>query len=343
MLSTSTGQSKRALSSFHVPREGILMIISPAKTFDLTPINDIIEPSDYLIYTQPDCCIEQTIAISRSMKRMSKTELAKVLKLSPALANVTKEYWSDFEIEVMNDLSLKQPKRSKPCLFMYSGAAYQGISIRECDVHSILYMQDNLRILDAVYGVLRPLDQIQPYRLEMDTKGIVLPNTDDPIPKLSTYWSDAITKQLAKDLHQTPSTANKNNTPNDGSQLPILLNLASEEYTAAIDAEQMTRHCRFIKVIFYENFKIISVHAKRARGLMVRYLSEINATTLEEVQQFNIEGYQYVPEKSSENTLVFNCPTNSAKQPTATKAATTRKKLDHSLEGTTNKRSKQRY
>jgi uncharacterized protein len=191
---------------------------------------------------------------------------------------------------------------------MYAGAAFQGISISECDIHSILYMQDNLRILDAVYGVLRPLDQIQPYRLDMDTRGIVLPDATAPISKLSTYWSDAITQQLIKDLQQTNHPDRK-----DGNELPILLNLASEEYTAAIDMEQITQYCCFVKVIFYDNEKVVSVRAKRARGLMVRYISEMNATTLEEVQQFNVEGYQFVQDKSDDHTLVFNRPTNNQK------------------------------
>lgn len=318
-----------------------MMIISPAKTFDLSLLSDTIEPNEYLIYTQPDCCIEQTIAIARAMKRMSKIELAKMLKLSPKLATATKEYWSDFEIEVMYDLTLKQPKWTKPCIFMYSGAAFQGISILECDIHTTLYMQDNLRILDAVYGVLRPLDHIQPYRLEMDTKGVILPDTTDPIPKLSTYWSDAITKQLIKDLHQSTSNIKDIGGGND---LPILLNLASDEYASAIDLEVLKQHCQFIKVIFYEDFKIISVHAKRARGLMVRYISEINATKLEEVKQFNVEGYQFVPEKSIDNTLVFNRTANYLKQKSTVvvQAATTIAKANNSSQSTVkNKRSKQ--
>lgn len=244
---------------------------------------------------------------------------------------VAKEYWSEFEIEVMNDASSSQPKWSKPCIFLYAGAAFQGISISECDIHSILYMQDNLRILDAVYGVLRPLDQIQPYRLDMDTRGIILPNATDPIPKLSTYWSDAITQQLIKDLQQTNHPDRK-----DGTDLPILLNLASEEYTAAIDMKQISPYCRFIKVIFHDNEKIVSVHAKRARGLMVRYISEMNATTLKEVQQFNVEGYQFVQDKSDDHTLVFNRPANNQKHSPIVQDAK-RVKTNHPSQRTTPK------
>ena len=313
--------SKRSLSTNDTPRVGIRMIISPAETFDLAPMNDV---QSNLTLTNPDCCIEKSAAIAQSMKRMSKTEMAKVLKLSPALSNVTSEYWSQFNIEATT-----QSTMCKPCIFMYSGAAYQGISILECDNDTVAYMQDNLRILDAVYGVLRPLDLIHAYRLEMDTKGIVLSDTNDPIRKLSTYWSDAITARLTKDLQKNQ----------DSNELPVLLNLASDEYVAAIDMDLISQHCRFIKIIFYEDSKIVSVHAKRARGLMVRYISELKATALEQVQEFNVEGYTYVHEKSTDDTLVFNRPKNYRKP---SSIGTTSLLSHDSSTGIANKRSKQR-
>jgi uncharacterized protein len=330
----SSATSTVLKSSINVPREGLLMIISPAKTFNLSPVDRAFE-SDYLVYTQPDCCIVKTIAIARSMKRMSKAELSKVLKLSPSLTATTKEYWSSFQIEVMNNLTTQQPTHCKPCIYMYSGAAYQGISIADCDVHTVLYMQENLRILDALYGVLRPLDQIQPYRIEMDSKQITLPDTETPIAKLSAYWSDAITKRLIQDL-QLPSHKSIDETETVPRLLPIVLNLASDEYSAAIDVEQLTKYCRYMKVIFHENQKVVAVHAKRARGMMVRYIAEMNATTLSEIQQFNVEGYQYVPDQSNDNTLVFNRPIKKTQHSALNQISTS----NSNSSGTTSKRSK---
>jgi Peroxide stress protein YaaA len=112
-----------------------------------------------------------------------------------------------------------------------------------------------------------------------------------------------------------------------------------DEYVAAIDMDLITQHCRFIKILFYEDSKIVSVHAKRARGLMVRYLSELKATALEQVQEFNVEGYTYVHEKSTDHTLVFNRPKNYCKPSSIGNKNLL--SLDSST-GIANKRSKQR-
>jgi uncharacterized protein len=247
--------------------------------------------------------LEKTIDVARAMKKMHKNELAKTLQLSANLADTTYEYWQNFQIEIMTKPTYAT-RDSKPCIYTYSGAAYQGIQIHECNVDTIIYLQDNLRILDALYGVLRPLDQIQPYRLEMDTKNITLPYASAPIPKLSTYWSETITERLVHDLQEQQS-----NNANVESAVPLLLlNLASDEYSSTVNVSMLPSNCRYIKVIFWEDHRVVAVHAKRARGLMVRFLAERHATTMDDIQQFNVEGYQYVSAKSNDQTLVFNRP-----------------------------------
>lgn len=261
-------------------RAGILMILSPSKTLDFS--NPLPAATSHLQLTKPRCCPERTSEIALSMKKLSGSELAKLLKLSANLARTTSDCWNKFEVDNCSHLN------SKPCIYAYSGAAYQGLQADECSADSIIYLQDNLRILDAVYGVLQPLDQIQPYRLELNTKN-VLPDT-----KLDRYWSDAVTSSLAADLRRS------------GDEAPILLNLASDEYSATVNALRLPKKCCFIKAVFWEEGRVIAVHAKRARGLMVRYLAERQAVTVNDVKEFAAEGYQFVASKSNDITLVFD-------------------------------------
>lgn len=139
-------------------------------------------------------------------------------------------------------------------------------------------MQENLRIIDPLYGVLRPLDLMQPYRLEMATKSLF--SGDDKKLKLADFWRPSVCNTLANDLK--------------GRDDKILLNLASDEYSAAVDDALLPEDTRYIKIVFREEGRTIAVHAKRARGLMVRYLAENEVKGLDGVKQFDSEGYGVV-------------------------------------------------
>ena len=278
------------------------MLLSPAKTLDGSPLPASVLLNDNLSFTHPDCCVEKTAAIARFMKKLKATELSKLLKLSAALTEQTHAYWQKFQIEFMLDGTTDFPEHnSKPCIYTYSGAAFQGIQIQDCDVNTLIYMQENVRILDALYGLLRPLDLIQPYRLEMDTKNVLPHGSKEPVHKLSAYWSESVATRLTYELERSNATTL---SPDHGP--PILLNLASEEYSAAVDVTRLPSHCRYVKAVFWEDQRVVAVHAKRARGLMVRYLSERQATAMDDILQFDLEGYQYMASKSDENTVVFN-------------------------------------
>jgi cytoplasmic iron level regulating protein YaaA (DUF328/UPF0246 family) len=177
----------------------------------------------------------------------------------------------------------------KPCIYSFSGAAYQGLQASECDESAMSYLQDNLRIVDPLYGVLRPLDRMQPYRLEMATKNL----WKDKKLKLADYWKDAVTQRLSQDLEARPGN-------------PVLLNLASDEYSAAVDPKALPEGTKYVKVVFWEEGRVVSVHAKRARGLMVRFLADNKSSDLKDVQKFAEEGYGFVHSKSDETTLVFD-------------------------------------
>lgn len=154
------------------------------------------------------------------------------------------------------------------------------------------YLQDNLRIVDPLYGVLRPLDLMQPYRLEMATRKALPGETI----KLADFWKESVTARLKKDLEAHGGTT----------ACPILLNLASDEYSAAVDPNALPDSAAYVKVVFWEGGRTIAVHAKRARGLMARYLAENDTNDLEGVRAFAEEGYGFVDSESDETKIVFD-------------------------------------
>ena len=177
----------------------------------------------------------------------------------------------------------------KPCIFSFAGAAYQGLQVATCSDEALMYMQNNLRIVDPLYGVLRPLDLIQPYRLEMATKKAF---PDAETVKLSDFWKSSVCAFLSRDLSRREDK--------------ILLNLASDEYSAAVDGASLPSGTRFIKIVFWDDGRTIAFHAKRARGLMVRYLAMNSVDTIEGIQNFTDEGYFFVASKSDDATFVFD-------------------------------------
>lgn len=169
---------------------------------------------------------------------------------------------------------------------------------KSCTPQTLHYLQANLRIIDPLYGLLRPMDLIQPYRLEMATKGILKDlnkESSDHHNSLTNWWSKSVNDVIAKDLN-----GKKNGK--------YLINLASDEYAAAIDLELLPKDTNYIKVAFFQEGKVIAVHAKRARGLMCRYIAENQITDLDDVKKFDFDGYSFVKERSDETTFVFDRP-----------------------------------
>ena len=217
------------------------------------------------------------------------------------------QYWQQFE----EDMDQRPEEDTKPCIYCFSGAAYQGLQALECSKETILYLQQNLRIIDGVYGILRPLDRMQAYRLEMATRKIFSDANSKEPAKLNDFWKDAVTQQLSRELEERPNDAQ------------ILLNLASDEYAAAVDPtalQETTPNSQFVKVVFRDQGRVVAVHAKRARGLMARFVAETNATTLEDVKKFDKEGYKLVPKDTDETTIVFDRPKQTP-EPKAKKAS----------------------
>ena len=172
------------------------------------------------------------------------------------------------------------------------------MDIRSCTPKSLGYLQSNLRIVDPLYGTLRPLDVMQPYRLEMATKAIMKDlECSKEHKSLSSWWSESITNSITNDL----------NDKEEG-QKKYLINLASDEYSAAINCDLLPDDAKFIKIVFQQEGRVIAVHAKRARGLMARFIADNDVVDLESLQNFDVDGYSFQEDKSNDEMLVFDRP-----------------------------------
>lgn len=269
--------------------EGVMMILSPAKTLDLTPFSSPVGSESFPRSSTPSCDAEKTRVVASAMKARSRTELEKLLAISANLATKSKEYWDDFDTPG----SIK-----KPAIYAFSGAAYQGLDVSTCSVSAVRYLQQNLRIIDPLYGALRPLDLIQPYRLEMASRKVLDATAMSGSKDLAKYWKPAVTSSISEDLRKRKDK--------------ILINVASDEYSSAVDASSLPDGSRYIKIVFQQEGRVISVHAKKARGFMVRYIAENNIQDVEGIRHFDTEGYKLVESKSTDDTIVFDRPKQAA-------------------------------
>lgn len=299
----SRSSKRKATENDH----GILMILSPAKTLDLSPMasrrrSDALAVAATATTTMPQCNAAKTLEIAKIMKSHNKDDLVKRLGVSAKIGKTAQEYWKTFQLDNVKD---EKNDQSKPCIYAFTGVAYQGLQIKECSEDSILYLQENLRIIDPLYGVLRPLDEIQPYRLEMATKGVFVNNKK---LKLADFWKESVTTTLASDL--------RNRQPK------IVLNIASDEYSTAVDTAGLPSGTQFLKVVFLDGGRVVAVHAKRARGLMAKFVAQNKCRTIDQIKEFDLEGYAFSASQSDESScLVFerrNKPSSSSGGATTT-------------------------
>jgi cytoplasmic iron level regulating protein YaaA (DUF328/UPF0246 family) len=272
------------------------------------------------------CDQPMTSKIVSVMKAKTVDELRLLLHLSDKLANVAYQQWSDFPTTLLpshnsnhnnNNNSSKhnneQSQHYRPAMFTFSGPAYQGLNPNTCNAAALQYLASKLFIIDPVYGVLRSLQHMYPYRLEMNCKlpllsihqednktGIVAAaaasTTTATTANLSSYWKSHITSYLAKELTNIHSgggglLSNDQQPQQQQRHRPILVNLASEEYSSCIDKTILPSNAIYCNIIFKHQGKVISVHAKRGRGLLARYLADVNAATLHDISSFDYEGY----------------------------------------------------
>ena len=252
----------------------MLMVISPAKTLDYdTP--PVIDKS-----TQPRF-VEHSVELIEVLREKSPQDIAKLMSLSDKLASLNVARYGSWERE-------STPQNAKQALLAFKGDVYTGLNAEDFSTDDFAFAQQHLRMLSGLYGLLRPLDLMQPYRLEMGTK-LANPRGKD----LYTFWGERISQWLNEDLEA------------QGDQ--VLLNLASQEYFGAVKPKALT--ARVIDTVFKDQkngqYKIISFYAKKARGLMARYVIKERLQDPEGLKDFNLDGYRFDAASSSENQLVF--------------------------------------
>ena len=247
------------------------IIISPAKSLDFdSELNsqNVSVPK----------FLEKTLAINSILKQKSPSDLMKLQSISEKLSDLNWKRNLEFSSNHNDD-------NSRPAIFAFNGDVYEGLDVKTLDVKKIDFLQNNLRIISGLYGVLKPLDLIQPYRLEMGTKISI-----NGFSNLYEYWSNDITKFLSDELLSSE----------------ILLNLASNEYFSAIDKSKIDSE--IISPIFKDfkngKLKIISFYAKKARGMMVRYVADHLIDSYDNLLSFNYGGYIF----NENETTVRNQP-----------------------------------
>ena len=252
----------------------MICIISPSKTldFDCTP---------HPHYTIP-VFSSQTQVLVDHMKTLSETDLETLMKISPKLSALNHHRYQTFRMPFT-------PENSRQALLAFKGDVYQGIDLEQYTDGDLNFAQEHLRILSGLYGLLRPLDLIQPYRLEMGTR---LSGTWGK--NLYEFWKNRITDQLTREINGSEGEA-------------VLVNLASQEYFKALRPKALK--IPLLTVSFKEKkrdeFKVIGIHAKRARGRMVNFIIRNRIDQTADLKEFNDNGYYFHPDLSGPHEWVF--------------------------------------
>ena len=251
----------------------MLLVISPAKTLDFeTPCNAEVSYPRFR---------EETLELIGVLKEKSHEEIRKLMNLSQNLAELNLSRYRQFK-------STKHPKVAKQSIYTFKGDVYVGFEAGTLKNEDILYAQEHLRILSGLYGLLRPLDIIQPYRLEMGTRLAF-----DDYNTLYHYWADKIANLMNEELDKQGDN--------------ILLNLASQEYFKALNRKTLKARVVDVKFLDWKNdeYKVISFFAKKARGMMARYIIQNRINEPEGLQGFDYEGYYCDVQHTTPDKLIF--------------------------------------
>ena len=251
----------------------MLTVISPAKRLDLTPV-DMSSATDPAFQ-------KDAHTLAKTARKLSPAKLQKLMSISEPLAELNAQRFKAFSGTPSEDVV-------KPAALTFDGDTYQGLEAGTLSEADMAYAQRRLRILSGLYGLLRPMDRIQPYRLEMGSRLQTRRGKT-----LYEFWG----KKIAKSLNEEAEA--------EGTEL--LLNCASQEYFGSVDRKALKLDV--IEPVFLERKdgreKVISFYAKKARGAMARYVIENQAETTEDLKEFSNGGYEYQFEKSDANRMVF--------------------------------------
>ena len=250
----------------------MLILLSPAKTLDFDSLSN---NSDY---TFP-CMIKEANELAAIMKRIMPASLSKMMGISPTLADLNYER---YQLWTNNDTG----NAYKQAIYAFKGDVYTGLDVET--LNDTDFLHNHVRILSGLYGYLKPLDLIQPYRLEMGTK-----LTNKKGKDLYAFWSDKVFKALERDLKEDRS--------------PCVINLASNEYYRVVN--KFLDPSDVITPVFKDfkndKYKVISFLAKKARGMMTRFIAENKIEDPENIKSFDLGGYSYSETMSKEKEWVF--------------------------------------
>ena len=248
------------------------LVLSPAKSLNFE------SPLPITQYTEAPF-LQQSERLNKLLKSKSARSLSKLMSISDALGQLNHQRNQDWELPFT-------PENARPAVYTFNGDVYRGLDAYTILQEKLETLQNTVRILSGLYGILKPTDLIQPYRLEMGTKLKVGVKKN-----LYEFWKKDITKALNEELEDDE----------------LFLNLASNEYFKAVDTKALK--VPVITATFNEfkngKYKMISFFAKAARGMMARYVVDTNAKTIEDLKGFNYDGYGYSESMSSGNELVF--------------------------------------
>lgn len=248
------------------------IVLSPAKSLNFEKTLPTAKFSEALF-------LKEARQVHKVLKQKSPKELSELMAISDKLADLNWKRNQDWETPFA-------PENARPAIFAFDGDVYAGLDAYSISTEKLETLQDSVRILSGLYGILKPLDLIQAYRLEMGTK---LPIGESK--NLYEFWKATVTKALNKELEKDE----------------LFINLASNEYFSVIDVKALKVPVITPEFKDYKNgkLKIISFFAKKARGMMVRFIIDTNAKTIEDLKGFNYEGYQFDSNLSKGNHLVF--------------------------------------
>ena len=248
------------------------LVLSPAKSLNFEselPTNKVSE----------SCFLKEAERLNKLLKKKSAKSLSKLMKISDNLGQLNYERNQDWQLPFTKD-------NARQAVYAFSGDVYRGLDAYNIPNDKLEKVQDTVRIISGLYGLLKPLDLMQPYRLEMGTKFPVGKNKN-----LYEFWKQKITKTLNEELKEDE----------------VFLNLASNEYFKAIDTKALKVPVITANFKDFKNgeYKTIMTFAKLARGYMTRFVIDTDAKTVDDLKGFNYEGYGYSESMSTDTELVF--------------------------------------
>ena len=252
----------------------MLLLISPAKTLDFET------PSSTQQYSQP-VFLSDSAELIDQLKQLSPSDVSSLMSISDKLGVLNSNRFTEWQIPFT-------PDNSKQSLLAFKGDVYDGMAANTFSEDELLWANDHLRILSGLYGLLKPLDLMQAYRLEMGTKF-----SNQRGKNLYEFWGDKITDKINQELTEQKS--------------PVLINLASNEYFKSVKPKLL--NAQVITPVFKDwkndKYKIISFYAKKARGMMSAYIIKNRLESPSDIKQFDTAGYEFSAEQSTENEWVF--------------------------------------